>query len=386
MARADTPLVNETVQFWRDIRDISDSVLALTKSPPSVLSETHDHLALLLQNRGLAVDSMRERLLRNTAQLINFQSAFPGVTNDEFVAWLVATARACLSERASSNNPVPVSLANLELEYSETKASANLAARGNEVLMEGLTAAWLGLYFLGIPFIHPWDRVRRLAEDCGGFPSGACVTKYIGDLYRHLRQRMVRDLVGYNERNDGQALVLSYAPSVLLKHLLERDEENITPPSLHVLGRCYALLQLRLYIGEGFPVTYFVSEQILRNYPRQLGTQNADHIEDMRIWLNTNFRAPVKGQSVLLLKPDFFPVGIPTCVLGSRAGIYVLNTNQHPVPFAGNLLRESLLKSYREKLNRLKERGIQNGGAGSANVTELLGRDKNSFAEVFRHL
>ncbi|GGY67283.1 hypothetical protein [Pseudoduganella albidiflava] len=368
----------DTADFWHDVCLVSTAVLDVIQRDPGpactqFLPDVWKKLTLLKANPAALVQRMLACTARLTAmELTGEDSKAP---SDQLVAWLLETRRCCDHERQQRG------LA--KLDYPDDC----LAARSNEMLMEGLTAAWLALYFLGLPFVHPWERVRRLSDDSGGFPSGACVTKFIGDLYRRSRLEMAEHGMSAAEREQAQVLVLSYAPSLLLPDLLERDERNLSPQSAHVLGRCYAMFQLRLYASSGYPFTYFVSEQaLLRHWQHAHGGYPPDLdkvLGRMAQWLATSLPAPARHQSVLLFKPAL-PLGMPTCVLSSQVGIYVLDTTQHPLPFAGNHIRKSLLLSYREKLTDLKNNHASSGHLGERSCVELLGLDEPHFRDVVR--
>jgi len=248
--------------------------------------------------------------------------------------------------------------------------------RSDELLMENLTAAWLGLYFLGVPFVHPWEKVRRLAVYRGGFPSGGCIAKYIGDVYRLARHRVaLPDLPvarpsscsQLDDINASAVLVLSHTPMVLLEDALTyRNDTYATPLSVHELGRRYALLQMMLYIRCGHPVHFLIPATALKQALHKLAgipdDPGAIPTEAMlrrrvairskiRTWLHeTIFTSIAAGQSVRLLKFPLDASGMPTCVLGSKTGIYTLESGSEGLHFAGNELRDSLLGSYRDKL------------------------------------
>lgn len=251
--------------------------------------------------------------------------------------------------------------------------------RSDELLMENLTAAWLGLYFLGVPFIHPWEKVRRLADYRGGFPSGGCIAKYIGDVYRlarhwaaeQRRPRLASALPeSHKEPYASSILVLSHTPLVMLKDALTfKDDSYATPDAVHNLGRYYALLQMLLYIRAGHPVHFLVpatalaqSLDKLAGYPDDPGLQPTPDLRDLRAtllkqvraWLrDTIFPTVQPGQSVRLLKQPVDAAGMPTCILGVKSGIYTLEAGEKGLHFAGNEIREALLESYRDKLGGL---------------------------------
>jgi hypothetical protein len=148
--------------------------------------------------------------------------------------------------------------------------SRDVENRRVEVLMENLTAAWLGLFFLGVPMIQPWDGVRRLADQGGGYPSGGCIYKYFGDIYRTARQHVVREKGILNEQERIADLekkpvyVLTYRPLALLEDDIARVPiASLTPAVLQLLGQRYAVLQMRLYTKQDFPIHYIVPDRAL---------------------------------------------------------------------------------------------------------------------------
>lgn len=71
-------------------------------------------------------------------------------------------------------------------------SAKDMEGRDGELLMEQLTVAWLVLYFLSVPMGHAWERVRRIADEQGGYPAGVCMAKSIGDVYRGARMNALR--------------------------------------------------------------------------------------------------------------------------------------------------------------------------------------------------
>ncbi|MBK5124975.1 hypothetical protein IQ288_34675 [Burkholderia sp. R-69980] len=138
--------------------------------------------------------------------------------------------------------------------------------------VKNLTAVWLGLYFLGVPFWHPWERVRQWEDEKGGgLPSGACVAKAIGDIVRSARMRCVRKPA--TERCP--LIILSGWPILLFEDLMidGPDKQGIEDDAC-ILGRYYEFLQLLLYCRPrpGYPVYYYITEEVIA---RKLGIRNA---------------------------------------------------------------------------------------------------------------
>ena len=233
--------------------------------------------------------------------------------------------------------------------------AADFNQRGDEVLMEYLTAAWLALYFLGMPFIHPWEQVRRMGDSRGGFPSGGCIAKYVGDVYRYERCRLQRDSL---PRDESSMLVLSHVPYVLLPGLINcPDDDDLTPPCVHVLGRLYAALQMRLYFDLGYRARFFIPIDSLTRTFKRLEKDGSPESLIRRIgpWLSVLFDKGGNQQSVTLLPRSSPTAGLPTCILGPRIGIYSLETGNSGLHFSGNQLHDALLDSYRGKLKKLAE-------------------------------
>jgi len=266
--------------------------------------------------------------------------------------------------------------------------ATNMQEHHVEVLMENLTAAWLALYFLGVPMIQPWDGARRLAALAGGYPAGACVYKYIGDIYRTARHQVVRERGERGHRTlppqaPGEPLVvLTYRPLALLEADLGRTAVvNLTPRTLQLLGQRYAMLQMRLYTQQGFPIQYFVPgralgrtiHSMLRDGFRREGVVTEEQMDDavrrqlpriagnIHAAMARNFRSEAgSANQTISLLPAGSASGIPTCVLGAKTGMYSLDQTRTALHYAGNQIRGDLLKAYRKKLRALDGRGIRN--------------------------
>jgi len=289
------------------------------------------------------------------------------------------------------------------------RLSREVKRRCVEVLMEDLTAAWLGLYFLGIPMAQPWDCVRELAYEVGGYPSGACIYKYIGDIYRTARQQVVRErgelkdvmaaqkLASFPTPDAWKAqplLVLTYRPLGLLEDDIARSrDKQLTPETMHRLARRYATLQMRLYTKQGFGIRYYVPDRALgRTIAYALRDQYlADDIPPgnvieairdagdsmalkIHLVMKKTFNEESGTQWVKLLKPVDI-AGLPVCVLGSKTGVYSLDGTHTALHFAGNLIRDELLSSYRDKLSELN-------GLPEDRVDDLLGKSPRQIKEL----
>lgn len=235
-----------------------------------------------------------------------------------------------------------------------------LIDRADEIFMEHLTAIWLALYFYGVPFCHPWEMVRRMSEDKGGLPSGACLIKAMGDVYRTERQslcRSERHLV--DEQVDAvQVLVLTRFPSVIHPDSLSRSLDKYTPLAAHVLGRCYAFLQLRLYIDQKLPIRYLVPKSTLKDSWTLInGSRTTPDIatSEIKEWLTKINIDPLNKQKIELLEDVALSRGVPTCILGRKNGVLTLGTMPGNALSGGNLLFKGLLDSYRTRLNTIAQ-------------------------------
>lgn len=404
-----------TATFWSDIHSLVAPVYDLLISDEPDLPGRVLRLRDKLTRRDLAPGEMTERILKYADHLLRIQTRYPPdpiQTRDEHAAnqllvkWLDKTAEVLQGEKVSDLFWATEGLLGANQHIEKTPAPPargapvtpscdpknDFYARRDEILMEALTAVWLALYFLGIPFVQPWERVRRMADERGGYPSGACVTKYIGDIYRTARLEMARDLkakgISLSNReglrqydHSCQVLVLSYSPFSLLKRLMYRKDDNRTPAAPHLLGRCYALLQMRLYVREGFPLRYFVSkESLTQNWANLLKDERngaEEMLHEIPGWLRTALPRKVEHQSVQLLLTNEKIAGMATCILGRELGMYVLDTTHTSIPFAGNHLTGALLHSYREKLNAV-ECGTADG------VLELSRKNDDEIIESLR--
>lgn len=254
------------------------------------------------------------------------------------------------------------------------------SSRIEEFLMEQLTAAWLVLYFLGAPMGHPWERVRRIADEQGGYPAGACMTKMIGDVYRRSRLEYLDAGPPNGAASEPHVMVLSMYPSLLVKELLSRhDDRKVTPGALHQLGRCYALFQLRLYVQERRSLRYIVSLQSLKDcwelFPKKLpALTSATAAQLITDWLAQLFPdGPISGQSVELHRgKDIYKMS--PCTLGCKTGVYALESGADGTRFVGNRVSKRLLHSLRHRLNN----------AAPVEVVQLLGMPARELKEKLR--
>lgn len=388
-----SPALHRARRFWQDIAQINNAVAARLNAPKAELW----HIQLTIrEDIGKDFPFMLRRIMAFTLELL----ALPRVPEDGQVGPVSAKQ---LKQFLEGGNTV----------MDDKLGDEQCRARSDELLMENLNAAWLGLYFLGVPFIHPWEKVRRLADYRGGFPSGGCIGKYIGDVYRLARHRMALpdapaprfSWPGHRRGSEDSAvLVLSHTPMVLLQEaLIYTNDTHATPNSVHELGRRYALLQMMLYIRCGHPVHFFIPVSALREALNKLAKYPDDPEQKptfgerrrrvkikKEIWswlVNTIFpEDAVPGQSVRVLKYPLDTSGMPTCVLGTKTGLYTLESGGAGLHFAGNEIRDSLLGSYRDKLKKVLE---LSGGASpapgvDARAISLLGLDKIEFKKAMK--
>lgn len=223
-------------------------------------------------------------------------------------------------------------------------------ARIDEFLMEQLTAIWLLLYFLSVPIGHPWERVRRIADEQGGYPVGACMTKMIGDVYRRMRLEIPEP-----KADAPPVVVLSMYPSILIKELLDRpDVDKMTPSSLHKLGRCYALFQLRLYVAEGRRLRYIVKLPAFKRswelFPDLPSLADDKASSQIRRWMTQMFPDGRADLHEVLLYRGRDKLSVSPCTLGCKSGVYALESSAEGTHFVGNKVNKQLLASLRERL------------------------------------
>ena len=379
--------VASTAQFWDDIGALEKTVFHVVQSDQVDLPERVVDIRSALHRKNLAPEAMTERILDYATRLLAIPTRYPPSllqTADEkaeialLEQWMDHTARVVATERsrAAAERSARLTAAGKSDSTatsrwdSQPDVHRDFNERRDEILMESLTAAWFALYYLGVPFAQLWERVRRMADERGGYPSGACVTKFIGDLHRIARLEMARELRAINvdladavrrgNYKNTQTLILSYMPFGLFKELIHYNTGHLTPAAAHSLGNCYMLLQMRLYIRERFPIRYLVSRESLKQNWDNLRANPENNEETMFEgiceWMNRVFANNVYHQSVQLLTTNERVAGMATCVLGRQIGVYVLDTSRTSLPFAGNQLAGSLLLSYRAKLNSI-ERG-----------------------------
>ena len=252
-------------------------------------------------------------------------------------------------------------------------------------LIELLTGVWLGLYFLSTPFVHPWEKALRIAEGSGGFPGGACLSKAIGDLYRLSRQAGIRDFGRFKDMATAPkciacagVLVLDLYPLSLNERLFKPGSENASRTLADVLiaiSTCYELLQLRLYVEEGLPITYILPFKAIGEATDPKAPEAAEG-RRVKMWLALasvfpndrsgvawTFRQEKRGDSVIqrVLIVESEMKSVPQCVLGHQIGVQGVRLDpgsqedsQNRGTIAGTYVARNLLESYRKELSSVQ--------------------------------
>lgn len=199
--------------------------------------------------------------------------------------------------------------------------------KDRRTLMRDLTGTWLGLYFLGTPFPHPWEPVARHAERHGYDRDGG-IFKAAGDIYRSAR----RALPSEGGRVTAMPLMLLDLGPLAYQQLVKPAESRGADLSamnlsatVSALGACYEMLQLRLYIRAGGPIDHVILEDTLR----ALVAKNANNIQEM-VDLATHaygsFPTKSSGQTITIAQRSQAAykrlTKMPGCVLGPSEGVY----------------------------------------------------------------
>lgn len=215
-----------------------------------------------------------------------------------------------------------LAFANRRPQYLNGPHDAGVASLSDSDLMESLSGAWLGLYFLGIPFAHPWERVARHAIR-HGFTRGAGIRKVGGDVYRKARL----DISAMRASSEAlpRVHVLDHNP-LALNRLLQR--ERTREVTIAALGACYEFLQLRLYLREGGSINYYMFDSAI--YECLCGAAGFEHNAN-ELWsaLNIAFGVDIAStrqidcnQRVVVIRPDQNLERMPACVFSDRDGVY----------------------------------------------------------------
>ena len=267
-------------------------------------------------------------------------------------------------------------------DYPARSSVDNAVPPTEDTLIELLTGAWLGLYFLSTPFVHPWERALRIAQGSGGLPGGACLSKAIGDLYRHSRLSGIRNFGRFSAMAEDKTadaagiLVLDIDPLSMSRRLyrpIVDNTDDIRPLSDVLIGisTCYELLQLRLYVEEGLPIKYILPFVAIgapttpaaprgdrRNMWFALASVFPNEGADVHWRFNPRKLGSVVAQEVLVI--DHEMTTVPQCVLGHQIGVQGLRldpmpkASAHRAPLAGNYLAKNLLEMYRRQLQSAK--------------------------------
>lgn len=218
-------------------------------------------------------------------------------------------------------------------------------------LMRDLTGTWLGLYFLGTPFPHPWEPVARYAERHGYDRDGG-IFKAAGDVYRSARRALPSGLATAAAK---PLMLLDLGPLAyrqFVKDAKGRDAD--LSATVRALGACYEMLQLRLYIRAGGPIKHFILEDTLRS----LVDKNADHTQKM-IDLATraygSLPAKSSGQTITIAEQsqDVYKslMRMPGCVLAPNEGVYRSRLTANGGA-NGQRLTDAQLGLYRDTLSK----------------------------------
>ncbi|SAK43746.1 hypothetical protein AWB79_00720 [Caballeronia hypogeia] len=237
--------------------------------------------------------------------------------------------------------------------------------------IELLTTCWLALNFLGIPYFKPWEIVLCWAEDeSGGLPNGVCVAKAIGDIVRSARKniatkRLVKDTPAL--------IVLSGLPLLLFKLLVRHDGEpdNLNrPDDADMLGRCYELLQLHLYLKSGGSILYCIRGDVVAEGFRVVSASRKapltraeahDIWRESLKWLRSHLAedaAQHQNQEVYIVDEP----AVPACFINDEIGMYTFerlgasaerakkNIRDKDMPLPASYMKDIRRVLYIEKL------------------------------------
>lgn len=227
-----------------------------------------------------------------------------------------------------------------------------------QALMRDLTGAWLGLYFLGAPFPHPWEVVARHAERNGYYRDGG-IFKAAGDIYRSARKAPPPDSRG--GEGDQRLLLFDLNPLAFNRLVAQGTAEGAGLSDLvAALGSCYELLQLRLYIRAGRPIAHVLLEETLSKACS--GVSSNASVESLCELAKRAYGGlpPRDGQSITIIQQSHRHHAklsdMSGCVLAPSSGVYRsrllgnggangnrLTTPQHV------LYRSTLLEALAEK-------------------------------------
>jgi hypothetical protein len=255
-----------------------------------------------------------------------------------------------------------IEVGNKLLKMSSIPPGADFTDYDGDRLIEDLTLVWIILYFLGIPFIHPWEVVLRSIEEIG-FPRGASICKACGDIYRSARRA---SRYRRHSMADESIYFVDHNP-LALNRLCDRESSEIRHKSA-ILGACYELLQLRLYVAGGHPICHLVLRENLRT--RLLIEQTrGDRIDQLWGMIQLVYGSSGRqGQTVRVIDADDFVLHMPGCVIGTRAGIFRtqfrhsdsdttrpsdsdVHSKSSMIVASGNYLKSREIIQYRQRLS-----------------------------------
>ena len=213
-----------------------------------------------------------------------------------------------------------------------------------EPLLKYLSGVWLGLYFLGIPFIHPWEPVARHAER-NGYQRGPAIFKAAGDVYREARRRSAgspasrtaeqptttvappKGPAAAAEREEPEMLLLDPNPIAIRDRAFQDDRSPDFV--LAAIGACYELLQLRLYLQAGGSIRHFVfrstlQETFQKGADPRTGKDPADELWALaQRSYGLRDGGDNKKQQIVVIDPDETIKRMPpSVVLSTRQGIF----------------------------------------------------------------
>lgn len=231
------------------------------------------------------------------------------------------------------------------------------SVRNPRKLMRDLTGVWLGLYFLGTPFPHPWEPVARYAERHGYDRDGG-IFKAAGDVYRSARRALQPSGGGRVARPPLMVLDLGPLAYRQVVRLAEGGSAGSSAMDLsaivRALGACYEMLQLRLYVRAGGPIEHVILEETLR----ALVGKSVGNIQDMvALAMHVYGSLPAKSadQGIVIVKPDQVAyeslAKMPSCVLAPGEGVYRSRLTANGGA-SGNRVTDDQLFLYRQTLGQ----------------------------------
>lgn len=298
------------------------AAVATPPGDPQPLDEFHRALGMIFRQVRVRLFELPNRLR-------------PAFADGQYfdIASLHRQVRAGLPDEGSPRRLCAVILAGCDRLLADiSERPLDGASQEVEERMENLAGAWLGLYFLGMPFIHPWEPVAHHAER-NGYYRGAGICKATGDVYRDARRSM-RDERPRGSAEKDAVLVLDHNP-LAIRHLIATD--NPAPRVIiAALGACYELLQLRLYVRAGGPIRHLVFDSTVARRLAQAeggmarrGDRPAQEAIDA-MWAMAcqcyEIGAPARRRldqgRLTVIKPDKDIARMPACVLSPSRGIF----------------------------------------------------------------